>query len=122
MDSPDSGVKFLGRINLSDFMATECTDKKCFMHGSLRVRGGRLTGKVVSTKGKHTVIIERSIIKFIPKYRRWAREHSRIAAHSPACMLVKLGEQVRIGETRKISKTKSWTVTEIIGKETGGKI
>ncbi len=95
-------------------MVTECDDKKCFMHGSLSVRGGRLTGKVVSTKGKHTVIIERSIINYMPKYRRWAREHSRIAAHNPACLSAKLGDQVRIGETRKISKTKSWTVVQVL--------
>lgn len=92
----------------------KCDDKKCFVHGSLSVRGGRLIGKVVSTKGKHTVIIERSIINYIPKYKRWAREHSRIAAHSPPCFSVKLGDQVRIGETRKISKTKSWTIVEIL--------
>jgi len=98
-------------------VVTDCDDKKCFMHGSLSVRGGRLTGKIVSTKGKHTVIIERSIINYIPKYRRWAREHSRIAAHNPPCVSAKLGDQVRIGETRKISKTKSWTIVQILGQE-----
>src|SRR3989338_6720379 len=98
-------------------MVTECNDKKCFNHGTIRVRGGRLTGKVVSTKAKHTAIIERSSISYISKYRRWAREHSRIAAHNPSCITAKLGDLVRIGETRKISKTKAWTITEILGKE-----
>ncbi len=95
-------------------MDAKCEDKKCFLHGEIKVRGGRLTGKVVSAKGKHTVIIERSTIRYLPKYRRWAREHSRIAAHSPPCITLKLGDYVKIGETRKISKTKSWTVMERI--------
>lgn len=91
------------------------------MHGSLSVRGGRLTGRIVSAKGKHTVVVERSIIKYIPKYKRWAKEHSKIAAHNPSCISAKAGDQVRIGETRKISKTKSWTVLQVLGSADIGK-
>lgn len=105
----------MSTVRMGNHMTAECDDEKCFVHGSLSVRGGRLTGKVVSTKGKHTVVIERSMINYISKYKRWAREHSRISAHNPPCISAKPGNEVRIGETRKISKTKSWTVLQILG-------
>lgn len=95
----------------------ECNDKNCYIHGALRIRGGRATGVVVSNKPKHTVIIERSTISYLPKYRRWAHENSRIAAHNPQCISAKQGDNVRIGETRKISKTKAWTIIDFVKKD-----
>jgi len=80
------------------------------------VRGARLVGKVVSDKNKKTVVVERDVTKKIGKYKRMARGRSRIQAHNPDEIGAKLGDTVRIGETRKISKTKAWTVLEIISK------
>ncbi len=82
----------------------------------IAVRGARLVGKVVSDKSKKTVVVERDVTKKITKYKRLARGRSRIQAHNPDEMGAKVGDIVRIGETRKISKTKSWTVIEIISK------
>ena len=95
-------------------MAEECSDSKCYRHGNVRVRGERLSGRIVSTKGKNTAIIERDITKKIAKYQRWAKEKSRIAAHNPPCINAGVGDIVLIGETRKLSKTKAWTVMEIV--------
>lgn len=97
-------------------MAEECNDKKCFQHGNVRVRGGVLQGTVISTKGKRTAIIERSIVKKIKKYERWARLRSRLPAHNPPCINAQVGDFVEIGETRKLSKTKAWTITKILKK------
>ena len=82
----------------------------------ISVRGARLVGKVVSDKNKKTVVVERDVIKKVSKYKRRARGRSRIQAHNPDEIGAKVGDMVRIGETRKISKTKSWTVLEIISK------
>lgn len=98
---------------------TECIDINCHTHGTLRVRGRRTEGKVVSSKAKLTVVVERSTTKFLPKYKRWARGHSRILAHNPLCVNATVGDTVKIGETRKISKRKAWTVTEIVKKGSG---
>ncbi len=92
----------------------ECKDKNCFVHGNLRVRGQTLVGKVVSSKPRKTVIIERSMTTYHSKYKRYSREHSRIPAHNPPCLNAKKGDIVKIAETRKISRTKAWTVYEII--------
>lgn len=82
-------------------------------------RGITLEGVVVSTKPKKTVIIRRDYVKYIPKYERYERRHSKIAAHLPSCMKdkVKEGIRVKIAECRKISKTKNFVVIEVIGDE-----
>ncbi len=97
-------------------MAEECNDKKCYRHAkpAIKVRGERLLGKVVSTKGKNTAVIERDITKKLTKYQRWAKEKSHIAAHNPPCINAQAGDLVTLGETRKLSKTKAWTVLEIV--------
>lgn len=94
----------------------ECKDKNCFKHGNLRVRGQVLTGTVVSDKAKNTVIVEKVGVKYISKYKRYARTRSRIPAHNPPCINAKVGDVVKIGECRPISRTKSWTVIEKIEK------
>jgi small subunit ribosomal protein S17 len=92
------------------FMSENCEDKKCFRHGGLKIRGELLIGKVVSAKGRHTVIVERATTKYLAKYRKWAHGTSRIAAHNPPCINAKVGDMVDLAETRKLSKTKAWTV------------
>ncbi|MFN7990539.1 MAG: 30S ribosomal protein S17 [Candidatus Micrarchaeia archaeon] len=82
----------------------------------ISTRGEILTGKVVSDKMKNTVIVERPVTKYFPKYRKYARTSSRIVAHNPPSISAKLGDQVTVAETRKLSKTKAWMVIEIIAK------
>ncbi len=97
-------------------MTDRCMDKKCYIHGTVRVRGAVITGKIISTKAKNTVVIERSVTKYLSKYKRWAKGRSHIMAHNPLCINAATGDIVKIGETRKISKRKAWTVIEIIKK------
>lgn len=92
----------------------QCEDKNCPKHGKLSVRGSILEGKVVSDKSKNTVVVERKYLHYIPKYERYERRKTRINAHSPPCMDIKVGDKVRISECRKISKTKSFVVLEKI--------
>jgi small subunit ribosomal protein S17 len=82
----------------------------------ISVRGAKLVGKVVSDKNKKTVVVERSVTKKVSKYKRRARGRSRIQAHNPDEIGARLGDTVRIGETRKISRTKSWVVLEILSR------
>lgn len=97
-------------------MVEECNDKKCFQHGSIRVRGGVAQGIVISTGSRKTAIIERTISKNLSKYQRWAKVRSHLPAHNPPCINAKVGDFVEVGETRKISKTKAWTITRILKK------
>lgn len=97
-------------------MVGECNDKNCYKHGLISVRGARVSGVVVSEKAKNTVIVERSVTKFLSKYKRRAKGSSRIPAHNPLCINAKVGDLVDLGETRKISRTKAWTVLGISQK------
>ena len=91
---------------------TECTDKKCANHGSIKVRGNIFNGKVINAKDKHNVTVERELISFVPKYERYLKKRSRIRAHNPGCIAAKEGDIVRVGETRRLSKTVAFVVLE----------
>ena len=80
------------------------------------IRGAVLTGTVVSAKAAKTVTIERIITKYIPKYERYKKTKSKITAHNPESINAQEGDVVKIGETRKLSKTKNFVVVEIVQK------
>ncbi|MDO8427597.1 MAG: 30S ribosomal protein S17 [Candidatus Diapherotrites archaeon] len=98
-------------------MTTECKDTKCAVHGSLKVRGNVFTVKVVNAKASKTVTVERDLIEFIPKYERYLKKRSRMHAHNPDCIAAKEGDIVRIGETRRLSRTKGFAIIEKIGEQ-----
>ncbi len=92
--------------------AQVCTDAKCPWHGTLPVRGRVFAGNVISDKAAKTVVVESGFNRLIPKYERYERRHTRLAAHNPDCIAAKLGDSVRIAECRPLSKTKSFVVIE----------
>ncbi len=95
----------------------ECNDTKCPIHGNLKTHGYSIEGTVVSDKLKTTVIVEHGYTTYLQKYKRSLRKNSRIAAHNPPCMGAKLGDQVEITGTRRLSKTKSFVVTKVVNKK-----
>ena len=90
----------------------ECDDPNCPWHGTLPIRGKILEGIVVSDKMQKTVIVRRDYLHYVPKYERYERRHSRIAAHNPPCIDAKKGDKVKIAECRPLSKTKHFVVIE----------
>lgn len=74
---------------------------------------GVLTGKVVSSKMDKSivVVVERQIRH--PMYGKQIRRSTRLKVHDEnnACQE---GDIVRIKETRPISKTKAWTLVNIV--------
>ncbi len=89
-----------------------CEDDNCPFHGKLPVRGKVIEGIVVSAKAQKTVIVEKQYFHLLPKYERYERRHTRIAAYNPECVDAKEGERVKIAECRPLSKTKSFVVVE----------
>lgn len=79
------------------------------------VRGNELVGKVVSAKTPKMVTIEREIVVYVSKFERYKKLKSKVHAHNPEWINAKEGDIVKIGETRKISKTKNFIVTQIVG-------
>jgi len=95
-----------------------CTDEYCPFHGITRIRGKVTKGIVVSKKSRNTVIIRMDYVQFIKKYQRYERRNSRMACHLPECLRneIQVGDDVRVGESRKISKTKAFIVLNKIKK------
>ena len=91
-----------------------CEDVKCPWHGTLSVRGRVLQGIVTSNKAPKTVIVRWDFHNYMPKYERFERKHSKVAAYCPKCIEVKKGDIVRIAECRPLSKTKRFVVIEVL--------
>jgi len=70
-------------------------------------------GRVVSDKMDKTVVIAVDYLKPHPLYRKIIRKTNKFHAHDEqnSC---KLGDVVRIEESRPLSKTKRWRVVEIV--------
>ena len=96
----------------------ECKDKNCPFHGNLKIHGMVFTGKVISKKRRKTVTIERELILRVPKFERFMKKRAKIHAHLPECMENKVeeGDVVKVSECRKISKTKSFVVIDVVKK------
>jgi len=91
-----------------------CTDKHCPIHSHLKVRGREFIGKVITDKMSKTIRVEWARQARIPKYERLLKKRSRVHAHNPPCISAKVGDRVRIGECRPISKTKTFVVLEVL--------
>ena len=74
-----------------------------------------LQGKVVSDKMDKTVtvLVERKVKH--PLYGKVIRRSSKVHAHDEQNQYG-IGDVVGIAETRPLSKTKSWVVTELVEK------
>ena len=70
-------------------------------------------GHVVSTKMTKTIVVEVSRRVPHPLYRRIVTKRKKLYAHDEKG-LAKLGDRVRIVETRPLSKLKRWRLAEVI--------
>lgn len=74
------------------------------------------TGTVVSDKMDKTVVVRISRTFAHPLYKKIIRKHKKVKAHDEKNEC-KIGDIVRIEETRPLSKEKRWRVVEIIKRE-----
>lgn len=77
-------------------------------------KGRTLTGTVVSTKMKNTIVVEVNRYVRHPKYRKYMRHTKRIKAHDEG-NTKKEGEKVTIVECRPMSKDKHFRVADSRG-------
>ena len=71
------------------------------------------TGVVVSDGMDKTVVVRVDVLKPHPKYKKTMRRSIKLHAHDQENQS-KVGDVVRIVETRPLSKTKRWRVAEIV--------
>jgi small subunit ribosomal protein S17 len=70
-------------------------------------------GVVVSDAMDKTVVVRVDILKPHPKYHKMMRRSIKLHAHDEANSS-KVGDIVRLVETRPLSRTKRWRVAEIV--------
>jgi small subunit ribosomal protein S17 len=70
-------------------------------------------GQVVSTKMAKTIVVEVSRRVPHPLYKRIIAKRKKFYAHDEQAS-AKLGDVVRIVESRPLSKLKRWTLAEVI--------
>jgi small subunit ribosomal protein S17 len=72
-----------------------------------------LQGRVVSDKMKKTIVVEIQSRKLHPLYKKYLARSKRVKAHDENndC---KIGDVVRVVDTRPLSKDKRWRLLEIV--------
>jgi small subunit ribosomal protein S17 len=76
-------------------------------------RRNEKVGSVVSTKMQKTIVVEVEMRKAHPKYKRIVRSTRKFYAHDEQ-NTARVGDVVRIKETRPLSKLKRWSLEEIV--------
>lgn len=73
-----------------------------------------MVGRVVSDRMDKTVVVEVERLRRHPLYKKEMRVKKRFKAHDTtnAC---RVGDMVRIKESRPLSREKRWVVEEILG-------
>ena len=70
-------------------------------------------GVVVSDKGDKTIVVKVDTIKAHPRYQKVVRRSTKFHAHDETNS-AKVGDLVRIVETRPLSALKHWRLVEIV--------
>jgi small subunit ribosomal protein S17 len=92
-----------------------CDDKHCPFHSGFGVRGRTQICKVVKKGGTKSATVSWTRLFYIPKYQRYEKRISKVSVHLPPCLDdIKVGDKVKIIETRPISKSKNFVILEKI--------
>ena len=70
-------------------------------------------GVVVSSAMDKTIVVRVDTVKAHPRYKKVVRRSAKFHAHD-AENAAKVGDVVRIVETRPLSKTKNWRLAEVL--------
>ncbi|ADV83983.1 30S ribosomal protein S17 [Terriglobus saanensis] len=81
--------------------------------GEAPARRNEKVGEVVSTKMDKTIVVSVEMRKAHPKYKRVVKSNKKFYAHDEQNS-ARVGDQVRIRESRPLSKLKRWTLDEIV--------
>lgn len=95
----------------------KCNDKKCPLHGNVKLRGRTLKGIVIATDAYRSATIRNEKKFYVKKYERYEKRRNRLRVHNPACIKAKKGDNVIIKECRPLSKTKHFIIVEKLGHD-----
>ncbi len=81
---------------------------------NLSMRGRVFVGRVKKLSSTKTVSVEWIRDYYIPKYERYEKRKTRLHVHKPDHIDVKVGDIVKVIETKPISKTKHSIISEVL--------
>ncbi len=72
-----------------------------------------ITGEVVSNKTDQTIVVKTERQISHPLYKKYYKQSNKVTAHDPKndCGI---GDKVKVIESKPISKTKRWTLLEVL--------
>ena len=77
------------------------------------------TGQVIGLKQAKTATVSVDRVKMHPLYKKRFTRSTKYQVHDT--LGVKIGDMVRFADSRPISKTKKWTILEVITEKKGKK-
>ena len=80
-----------------------------------RTRRKERVGNVISDKMEKTIIVRVERRMQHPRFKKVITRYKKFYAHDEK-REARLGDQVRIQETRPVSKTKSWRLVEVLNR------
>src|SRR5271157_3059687 len=83
-----------------------------------RAKRKERVGRVISNKMTKTIIVRVERRFPHPKYKKVVTGYKKFYAHDEKAE-AKVGDRVRIEETRPLSKTKRWRLLEVVEKSAG---
>jgi len=89
------------------------TEKATQAPAAAGARRNEKVGQVVSTKMQKTIVVEVEMRKAHTKYKRIVKSNRKFYAHDED-NTARVGDVVRIRETRPLSKLKRWNLEEVI--------
>jgi small subunit ribosomal protein S17 len=93
----------------TNVQATEAQETPVAHHQKRRTEK---IGVIISAKTEKTVIVRVDRLVKHPIYKRYVRRRAKFMAHNE--LECKLGDKVRIEETRPLSARKRWRVVEVV--------
>jgi small subunit ribosomal protein S17 len=85
---------------------------------ALRAKRKERIGEVISNKMAKTIIVRVERRFAHPKFKKVVTGYTKLYAHDEKAE-AKVGDHVRLEETRPLSKTKRWRLVEIVERGTG---
>lgn len=75
-------------------------------------------GRVVSDRMQKTIVVVADRLVKHPRYRKYVRRRTKFYVHDER-QQARVGDLVRIEETRPLSKLKRWRLVEIVKRSEG---
>jgi small subunit ribosomal protein S17 len=97
------------------------TEKPAAAAAAPTSRRNEKVGQVVSTKMQKTIVVAVEMRKAHVKYKKIMRTTTKFYAHDEQSS-ARMGDVVRIRETRPLSKLKRWSLEEIVRRSALGQI